>query len=145
MTKSEYAKLWWAKNKDKRRQYNKAYREKNPERYLASKKACYQKYKEKRKQDTLRWQRLNPKKVKLKKWRQAGIINFNWSDFDRLCINQLGMCAMCGNRPLEVVDHDHDTGLVRGLLCDNCNKGLGLIGDDLESAMKAVNYLKVGK
>lgn len=41
-----------------------------------------------------------------------------------------------------VVDHCHDTGKVRGLLCHNCNRALGLLKDSTESLEKALEYLK---
>lgn len=41
-----------------------------------------------------------------------------------------------------VVDHDHTTGKVRGLLCHNCNRALGLLQDNKSYLQSAINYLK---
>jgi hypothetical protein len=60
-------------------------------------------------------------------------------------------CAVCGfeedvqssrgrTRRL-VIDHDHDTGIVRDLLCNRCNKALGLFRDDIEIILVAAQYL----
>lgn len=40
------------------------------------------------------------------------------------------------------VDHDHKTGLIRGLLCINCNKGIGNFKDNQQLLLKAIQYLK---
>lgn len=41
-----------------------------------------------------------------------------------------------------VVDHDHSTGAVRGLLCHNCNRALGLLKDNKDSILRAASYLE---
>src|SRR4051812_13765810 len=51
-------------------------------------------------------------------------------DADMMLAEQGGLCAICGIAPAEHVDHDHETGLVRQLLCFNCNGGLGQFKDD---------------
>ena len=52
-------------------------------------------------------------------------------------------CQMCGTTDRRLVpDHDHGTNVLRGVLCWHCNVGIGLIGDSLEAAERAVTYLK---
>lgn len=59
---------------------------------------------------------------------------------------QAGVCAICWNPPKEgtmlVVDHCHETGEVRALLCRTCNVGLGMFYDDHERLLDAVQYLR---
>lgn len=70
--------------------------------------------------------------------------NLTASDHARLLAAQDGRCAICkGTRPYELqVDHDHATGLVRGLLCKPCNKRLlPSARDSVELLCDAANYL----
>jgi Recombination endonuclease VII len=58
---------------------------------------------------------------------------------------QGGLCAICG-KPDETVrrmslDHCHDTGKLRGMLCNGCNVGIGMLGDDPDRVLAAYNYL----
>jgi len=55
---------------------------------------------------------------------------------------QRGVCAICRTEPAVHVDHDHETGLIRGILCFNCNGGLGQFKDDARNLMRAVEYLE---
>lgn len=66
--------------------------------------------------------------------------------YDEMLAEQGGCCAACGTTEPGGkgdfhVDHCHDSGEVRGLLCNNCNRGLGLLGDDLDGVMNIVYYL----
>ena len=65
-------------------------------------------------------------------------------DYDRMLEEQDGGCHICGKKPegraLDI-DHDHATGKVRGLLCSNHNRALGLLGDDISLMLKSVEYL----
>jgi hypothetical protein len=70
--------------------------------------------------------------------------------YELLYFQQEGLCAIC-NKPPELglrggklfVDHDHDTNVVRGLLCFRCNSALGLLLDNPETALKASEYLRI--
>lgn len=65
------------------------------------------------------------------------------ADWDALFAHQRGQCAVCGREGVILhVDHDHDTGEVRGLLCNRCNTGLGGLGDSLKFLQAAVEYLR---
>jgi hypothetical protein len=69
------------------------------------------------------------------------------ADYDRMFAAQQGKCAICGTtkpggRGVRFsVDHDHDTGVVRGLLCNGCNVGIGALGEDIDRLMSAAAYL----
>jgi hypothetical protein len=62
-------------------------------------------------------------------------------EFDELVRQQGGVCAICGRENPEHVDHDHATGDVRGILCFNCNGGLGQFHDSIEFLEAAAAYL----
>lgn len=53
-----------------------------------------------------------------------------------------GLCEMCGEMPTRlVVDHDHDTNEVRGLICDRCNHFLGIVETKPNTIKQAETYL----
>lgn len=51
------------------------------------------------------------------------------------------LCQCCETRLSKVVDHCHETGTIRGVLCQKCNVGIGQLGDNLEGLQKAIQYL----
>ena len=115
-----------------------------------------------------RWQRSNPEKVKA--WRtnnperrklimatyrknhpnrdRAGHLrrkfNLTLQQFNDMVIAQNSKCDICGEPFVKIpnIDHDHATGLVRGLLCGNCNRGLGSFKDDTGRLDRAKAYLQ---
>jgi hypothetical protein len=66
------------------------------------------------------------------------------ADYDRMFEAQGGRCAICKERSDRAlcVDHDHATEQVRGLLCNNCNSGIGKLKDDPDRLRAAIAYLE---
>ncbi len=65
-------------------------------------------------------------------------------DYERMLEEQGGGCYICGKKPDKralAIDHDHETGKVRGLLCSNHNRAIGLLNDDITILAKAIQYL----
>lgn len=65
----------------------------------------------------------------------------SFEDYEELLIAQEGRCAICNRMKKLHVDHCHETGKVRGLLCNNCNCGIGNLQDSVEIVKKALDYL----
>jgi hypothetical protein len=53
-------------------------------------------------------------------------------------------CYICGSVNRLCIDHCHDTGDVRGILCSKCNTALGMFDDDTDKMKRAIDYLKGG-
>jgi hypothetical protein len=65
--------------------------------------------------------------------------------WDELHLLQGGKCALypaCSRSLILHVDHCHKSGKVRGLLCNNCNRGIGMLNDNVEKLKAAILYLK---
>lgn len=85
------------------------------------------------------WRARNPERVReLHYLRQY---NLSLAEYNDLLQLQNGLCATCGETSEDalVVDHDHITGKVRGLLCNPCNRSLH---KDSEWMLKAIAYLR---
>lgn len=50
-------------------------------------------------------------------------------------------CQLCGSTVKLCLDHDHETGTIRGVLCSSCNTGMGMLGDSPQGLWKAFSYL----
>ena len=72
---------------------------------------------------------------------------FTPEEFEQKFEEQGSRCAICGtDKPtgkwkVFAVDHNHETGQVRELLCNECNRGIGLLKDNPDLLMKAAEYL----
>jgi hypothetical protein len=66
-------------------------------------------------------------------------------EFTKLSENQFDSCAICQKKEPLCVDHCHETGKIRGLLCTKCNTAIGFFEEDGFSLYKAADYLFVAK
>lgn len=88
-----------------------------------------------------------------KRYRLRRDYGMTWEQFNEMLKAQHGKCGICGvlmdppakatkNSVAVTVDHDHDAGHVRGLLCYSCNLGLGIFKDSIVRLRAAVKYLE---
>ena len=93
-----------------------------------------------------RYHALSPEEKRMRLRRQLlATYGMTPEDYDNKLSSQNGVCALCKKKcptgkPL-AVDHNHDTGEVRGLLCTNCNTGIGLFYERIDLFEAAVLYL----
>lgn len=109
------AKFWRDSNPDKVKEINRKYRKSNPEKVALKQRRCSLK-------------------------RKYGI---TLDDYNSMLEAQGGRCAICGEEKAETlsVDHDHETGKVRGLLCAHCNHVVGFARDKIELLESTIRYL----
>jgi hypothetical protein len=143
--KKSYMKAWYENNKDRVREYARRTRE----RRNARQRELYREDAERReaiKAQVREYRRNNPgKKRRVDLAANYGITP---EDYAAMLAAQGGGCAICGaaegtEKRIKYlhVDHDHETGKVRGLLCHLCNLGIGKFQDDPELLVKAAHYL----
>jgi hypothetical protein len=79
-----------------------------------------------------RWKKENPDKVR----------NYHFrTEYGIDAPPKIGVCHICRKETRLTVDHDHSTGVIRGFLCNPCNRGLGDFLDNPESLRRAIAYL----
>lgn len=116
---------WKARNKDKVREYNKRYwAEKGGAKHNGRK----------------RNQKRDPEAYR--DWFRKSRYGITREEWDALFEAQGGRCAICGMEKKLHVDHCHETGKVRGLLCIGCNTSLGKLHNNPELLRKAARYLE---
>lgn len=95
------------------------------------------------------WRESNPEKAALgRKRERVQIYKLSVEEYDEMLERQDGVCAICltdepGGQGAWHIDHNHETGKVRGLLCTRCNLGLGYFRDNQASLKRAMAYLEV--
>ena len=110
--------------------------------------------KEQQKETRKIWTENNPEKIQM--WRDKNKLRtrgyrfkhrykITQEDYNSALKKQNCACAICGKLHNEndilVVDHNHETGEFRGLLCGTCNSALGMFKDSVNFLQKAIGYL----
>lgn len=144
--KNGYMQSYYNENKDKweerqkTEEYKKEKNRKRRERY-----ANDAEYRAKHINEVRDYAARNPEKKLSQRLRKFGI---TIDDYKTILLRQDGKCAICGSEIGDgmgnrlYVDHNHITGKVRGLLCSECNLGLGKFKDDVSILKKAIEYLE---
>lgn len=103
-------------------------------------------HKEQTKETSRIWRRGKHRRIRL--W---NAYKMSVEEYELLLEAQGGVCAICGRPETAVnqwgplvlaVDHDHITGVIRGLLCHRCNRGLGYFHDNPEYLIEAAHYVE---
>ena len=90
-----------------------------------------------------RWRAKN--KLKVRETNLKILYKITLKDYDDMLKAQDSKCLICGFDGPLVVDHCHKTNKIRGLLCSKCNKGIGLLKEDLNTILNAFEYIKKWK
>lgn len=132
------------KDKERKKVVEKAYREKNKDKIGSLNK----KWREENREYTNIFHRENYKKIK--RLKRGYILKKTYGitlkQYEDLLFSQKNKCAICGRHESEFkrslhVDHCHETEIVRGLLCGNCNNGIGMFQHDINFLKNAIKYL----
>ena len=91
------------------------------------------------------WQKTHRTTAERREFHLRGKYGITSIEYDQLRVIQNGACALCFRTDRKLgVDHNHQTGKVRGLLCNSCNTALGAMNDDPDRLQNAIQYLKKG-
>lgn len=126
--RSEYEKKWKSENRERLRKLDRAWKSKNREKVNESSKKAYHRRKE-RALDRVRF-------------RKYGITG---EEFRQRLAQQHYKCSVCGGDGSDKnlsVDHSHETGKIRGLICNSCNMALGNVKDSIEILKNLITYLE---
>ena len=95
------------------------------------------------------WRMKNSEYIRQKRpdYRLKYLFGITSDDYNRMFDSQKGCCSICEKHQSELktrlcVDHNHQTGKIRSLLCGNCNRGIGIFGENPEVMERAIRYLK---
>jgi hypothetical protein len=125
---------------EKRRAYKKRWYERNKERVLARTSAYQKADPERTRKYQKAWRDRNQESERLRAEKK----NWKTNNLPVPTRPRPAACECCGGNGKRALslDHCHSTGQFRGWLCDNCNLGIGKLGDSVEALQRALEYLK---
>lgn len=141
-------------NETKRINYNalrRKWRKDNPDKVKSIKRKHYLENAEDIRAKARARHKNNPWPGRERLWKKQGIKNskgkdFIYDDYEYIIISQDGCCAICKTRTPGsrgwCLDHSHETGIARGILCTPCNLGTGFLKDSIIIVEAALTYLK---
>jgi len=127
-----------------RTQYSREYYQKNKEEILKRTSEYSKNNREKYREWNATWLSKNKdKRNKSIREKRRGVTEARYFE---MLTEQNNQCAICG-KPFTCVsefalDHNHDNGKIRGVLCKHCNSAIGLLGDNANTVYSAANYLR---
>ena len=156
---SDSRKIYYLQNRDKKRLYGRKYYLEHSEKSKEYRKKWYEKNREIGKRDSRNWYAKNKERSKVNhtKWRETHKSERNKYLYKHkygisveerysIWLNQNKKCKICQRDLIDSehchTDHNHVTGKIRGLLCNNCNLLLGQAHDNIEILRKAIKYLQ---
>lgn len=138
-----YENLWWCKSCTNARTVQ--YKKDNVEYNREQAKQYRDRYPERKSTQTKHWYHGQPEVRRA--YRLKKLYDLTNEQFEAMLAEQDGQCAICrtdkpgGRHGLWQVDHNHDTGAVRGLLCQGCNSGIGQFKENPDALLAAIRYL----
>lgn len=130
---------------------------------ITDNKVSYEKYRKKRKQTEAAYREKNRGKIRKKSvaWRKNNPdyaknqdllrhYHITLDEYNKMFARQEGCCLACGKHQFALkralhVDHDHETGKIRGLLCHGCNCALGFVNDNIAVLNGLITYIEEHK
>lgn len=141
---SEYMKEWRNRNYERSKKISQEWKKNNIERVKKTNKEWQEKNKDRVNANRRSWISKPENREKINWMQRLKPYNLSLEEFNQLVDNQKNRCGICNEKFLDnsVIDHNHKTGKTRGLLCANCNHGLGKFKDSEWILNSAITYLK---
>jgi len=136
----EYHRKYYLERRDELRAKMRRWRDKNKERHCAKSREYHHRNRETINQG--KREKLRKYNTEINARRRQLKYGLSHDAYMVMVDTQNGQCAICGDRSKLVVDHNHETDVVRALLCSPCNTALGLFKEDADRMHAAIRYLE---